>query len=131
MRKTIPNLTITVNCESDIEQVSSNLQIQDMVFRNLILGIREAQQKRRKTADIIELNLSGNLVSVPQENWKTSLESAEKYFVRQEKYEICSAIQQLINSLDSYGTRRSYKTTPKSDRSDIGNEEHFKTSQEN
>jgi hypothetical protein len=40
-----------------------------------------------------------------------SLEKAQKYYSDLERYEICSDIQKLIESIDSYGTERLHRTS--------------------
>jgi hypothetical protein len=121
-RKNIPNLSIIVNQESDFNKIPDNPQIQNMIFMNLILGIKEAQRARKKTADIVELNLTGNILSLSKENWKTALEAAESYYVGQEKYETCIVIQEIIKSIESYGSTRSYRKVTKTNKLNIKDE---------
>lgn len=110
-KRSIPNLHISVQDESNYEVVQKNSIVQAMVFKNLILGITEASKTNRKDAVVLELNSSGYYIQVPRESWKVSLESAQQYYTKLEEYETCAVIQKLIESINSYGIQRSPRKT--------------------
>jgi hypothetical protein len=127
-RRVIPNLYIAVQEETEFESIQDNHTIRDIIFNSIILGVGEAIKYKRKEATIVELNSSGNYVTLPKEIWKQSLENAKEHFVRLEEYETCVDIQELIESIESYGTERLYRKTPRTDKSNNRSKKHSKAS---
>jgi hypothetical protein len=127
-RRVIPNLYIAVHEETEFESIQDNHTIRDIIFNSIILGVGEAIKYKRKEATIVELNSSGNYVTLPKEIWKQSLESAQQHFVKLEEYETCADIQELIESIESYGTKRLYRKTPRTDKSNNRGKKHLKAS---
>ena len=110
-RKKIPNLNVRLGFGANLNTLHKNPQIQELIYTNLILGIKDANNSNKNEATIVELHSSGNYVQIHRSKWKESLEKAKKYYSDLEKYEICSDIQKLIESIDSYGTERLYRTS--------------------
>jgi hypothetical protein len=127
-RRVIPNLYIAVQEGSEFESIQDNHTVRDIIFNSIILGVGEAIKYKRKEATIVELNSSGNYVTLPREIWKQSLENAKEHFVKLEEYETCVDIQELIESIESYGSKRLYRKTPRADKSDNRGKKHLKTS---
>jgi len=128
MKRIIPNICVHFVEGSDLSVLQENEHVKDIVLGSVVIGIIEAVKLRKKDATIVELNSSGNYISIPKENWKQSLEKAQQYYIKLEEYEICADIQKLIESLISYGSKRSYRTTPKADRPNNRDRKHSKTS---
>ena len=108
-RRKIPNLVVHLEYGVDLNLLHKNPQIQELIYTNLILGIKDANQSNKNEASIIELSSSGNYIQIPKNKWKISLENAQKYYAGLEKYEICSDIQKLIESINSYGTEQLHR----------------------
>jgi hypothetical protein len=128
MKRVIPNICVHFVEGADLSIIRENEHIQDIILGSVVLGIKEAVKLRRQEATIVELNSSGNYVSISREKWKQSLENAQQYYIRLEEYEICADIQKLIESLNSYGSKRSYKSTPRTDRPNNRSRKSLKTS---
>jgi hypothetical protein len=128
MKRIIPNICVHFVEGADLSVLQENEHVQDIVLGSVVLGIKEAVKLRKKEATIVELNSSGNYVSISKENWKQSLETAQQYYVKLEEYEICADIQKLIESLISYGSTRSYRKTPKTNRPNNRSRKSLKTS---
>jgi hypothetical protein len=127
-RRVIPNLYITLHENASFDSIQDNFAVQEVLFANVILGIKEATRYKHKEATIVELNSSGNYITLPRENWKSSLEKAQDYFVKLEKYEICASVQKLIESINSYGSTRVYRKTSRANKPNYRNKEYSKTS---
>jgi hypothetical protein len=110
-RRKIPNLTVRLEVGADLETLHKNPQVQELIYINLILGIKDANNSNKNEATIVELHSSGNYVQIHRSKWKKSLEKAQTYYANLEKYEICSEIQKLIESIDSYGTKQLHRTS--------------------
>jgi hypothetical protein len=109
-RKKIPNLNIHLGFGANLNTLHKNPQVQELIYTNLVLGIKDANNSNKNEAIIVELHSSGNYVQIHRSKWKESLEKAKKYYSDLEKYEICSDIQKLIKSINCYGTGRLHKT---------------------
>jgi hypothetical protein len=109
-RKKIPNLNIHLGFGVNLNTLYKNPQVQELIYTNLVLGIKDANNSNKNEATIVELHSSGNYVQIHRSKWKESLEKAQKYYSDLERYEICSDIQKLIESIDSYGTKQLHRT---------------------
>jgi hypothetical protein len=130
-RRQIPNLYITLQEGIDFSAIQLNPQVQNVVFNSLVSGIKEASERNQAEATIIELNSSGNYISLDRSDWTQSLEKAQTYFSDMEEYEVCADIQKLIESIASYGTKRLHRKTPRTDKSNNRSSKHPKTSKKN
>jgi hypothetical protein len=119
-RRQVPNLYFTINSsepEFNFDIIQHDEKIQFLILSNVVFGIEEAIKLKKEEATIVELNSSGNYVSLHKENWKTSLESAERWFLKFEDYESCAKIKNIIDNIDSYGQqRRLHRKTSRSDK---------------
>lgn len=130
-KRVVPNLYIASNDEEELDTLQSNPYLKDVIFNCIIVGIEDAIKNKKKEALLIELNSSGNYVSLSQDKWEASLNSAEKYFIGLEEYETCIDIQKLKESIKSYGAQRVSRKTTTSNRSNNRNRKQSKTTQEN
>ena len=127
-KRIIPNLYIAIQEGTDFNIIQDNAQIQEVLFNNVVDGIKDAAKTNKQEATIIELNSSGNYISINYENWKLSLEKAQIYFAGLEQYEVCADIQKIIESINSYEPKRSYRKTTRTNKSNNRNSECLKTS---
>ena len=105
-KRILPNLYITFDEGIGFDTLQQNKTVQKVVYTNVLIGIQEAARKKHKNAVIVELNSSGNCVTLPRENWKQSLEKAQSYFADLEEFETCIKINKLLESIKSYGSER-------------------------
>jgi hypothetical protein len=116
-KRTIPNLYVSVMEEEDLKLFHKDPQMIDLIYRNAIIGIRDALRSRKKEAIVLELNSSGYFVVLNDSTWEVVLLRAQEYFIKLEEYETCSLIQQL---LISYERTRTSKPNPNTNKSSIG-----------
>lgn len=127
-KRIIPNLCVFFDSEYDYSLLSDNENIIDIILGSVVLGIKDANKLKRKEAIIVELNSTGNYVSLPKEKWQQSLEKAQQHYIKSEDYEVCADIQKLIESINSYGSKRSPRKTSGTNRPNNRNKKHIKTS---
>ena len=127
-KRIVPNLYVVAQDESEIESLSGNQYIIDIVFNSVILGIEEAVRGKKKEATVIELNSSGNYISIPRDKWEESLTNAEKHFIKLEEYETCADIQKLKESIRSYGSQRVPRKATTTNRSNNRDRKYTKAS---
>ena len=127
-KRVIPNLYIAVQEGTDFSAIQGNSQIQEILFNSVVEGIKVAAKTNKREATIIELNSSGNYISITRENWKLSLEKAQTYFANLEQYEVCMDIQKIIESINSYGSKRVYRKTTRANKSNNRNPKYAKAS---
>lgn len=127
-KRSIPNLYITVKDGVNFEMIQENTQVKEIIYNNVISGIRDAIKTNKLEATIVELNSTGNYIILSQNNWQKSLEQAQIYFLELEEYETCATIQKLIESINSYGTERLYRKTSRTNKSNNRSAKYSKTS---
>lgn len=127
-KRIVPNLYIVAQDDFEIETLSDNPYVRDILFNSVILGIEEAVKGRKKEATVVELNSSGNYISIPKEKWEESLTNAEKYFINLEEYETCADIQKLKETIKSYGSQRVSRKTTTANRPNNRNRKYLKAS---
>lgn len=127
-KRKIPNLYITVQEGIDFTAIQENIQIKSIIYNSVVEGIKSAAKTNKSEATIIELNSTGNYLTLDKKDWKQSLTNAQQYFIQAESYEMCADIQKLIDSLDSYGSKRLYRKTSRADKPNNRGSKYSKTS---
>ena len=95
-RRKIPNLNVRLGFGANINTLHENPQVQELIYNNLVSGIKDANASKKNEATIVELHSSGNYVQIHRNDWVKSLEKAQRYYSNLEQYETCSDIQKLI-----------------------------------
>ena len=90
-RRKIPNLNVRLGFGANINTLHANTS-------------------KKNEATIVELHSSGNYIQIHRNDWVKSLEKAQHYYSKLEQYETCGDIQKLIESINSYGSERTYNT---------------------
>ena len=69
------------------------------VYKSLIEGVSEAIKNNTNKVKLCEVKNSNLYITVEKQDWKESLDNALEYYVKEEEYEECSKIKNLINKL--------------------------------
>ena len=72
---------------------------QTQVYKSLIEGVSEAIKTDKKEVKLCEVKNSNIYITVSKKDWKSSLDSALQYYIKEEEYEKCSKIKDLIDKL--------------------------------
>lgn len=129
-KRLVPNLYITLQDGVDFEAIQENDQIKTLLYSSIVTGIIDAKRYNRTEATIVELNSTGNYITISKEDWKQSLMNVQDYFVQSENYEACLEIQKLIESLNSYESKRLHRKTSRANKPNNRSKKHSKASKE-
>ena len=71
-KRQIPNLQFNIkgNGEPDYSVIGQNEVVQDIVYSQTVYGIREAIKRKAKHAKIIEINSTGNYLTVDKQDFE-------------------------------------------------------------
>ena len=127
-KKVVPNLYITVQDGVDFEAIQHNEQIQEVLYNRVVIAIKEADKTNKLEATVVELNSTGNYISINRIDWKKSLIKAQEYFLNLEEYEKCADIQKLIDLINSYGSKKLYRKAPRTDKPNNRSSKYTKAS---
>jgi len=100
-KRQIPNLQFNINGEGepDYSIIAENEIVRDLVYSQTVLGIREAINRKTKHAKIVEINSTGQYLTVEKQDFKSALENSIHYYEVLEDYEACAEIVKLKNKL--------------------------------
>ena len=100
-KRQIPNLQFNISGdgEPDYSIIAENEIIRDIVYSQTVLGIREAINRKAKHAKIVEINSTGQYLTVEKQDFELALENSIHYYEIMEDYETCAEIVKLKNKL--------------------------------
>ena len=78
------------------EELSSK---KHQVYKSSVDGVSEAIKTNKEEIKLCEVKNSNTYITVEKPEWKKSLDSALHYYEKNEEYEECSKIKNLINKL--------------------------------
>jgi hypothetical protein len=100
-KRIIPNLQFNINGEGepDYSVIAENETIRDIVYSQTVWGIRDAIKRKAKHAKIVEINSTGQYLTVEKQDFKSALDNSILYYEVLEDYEACAEIVKLKNQL--------------------------------
>ncbi len=100
-KRIIPNLQFNINGdgEPDYSVIGQNEVVQDIVYSQTVYGIREAIKRKLKHAKIVEINSTGQYLTVDKQDFESALNKSISYYEKFEDYETCAEIVKLKNQL--------------------------------
>ncbi len=100
-KRIIPNLQFNINGEGepDYSVIGQNEVVQDIVYSQTVYGIREAIKRKLKHAKIVEINSTGQYLTVDKQDFESALNKSISYYEKFEDYETCAEIVKLKNQL--------------------------------
>ncbi len=100
-KRIIPNLQFNINGdgEPDYSVIGANEVVQDIVYSQTVYGIREAIKRKLKHAKIVEINSTGQYLTVDKQDFESALNKSISYYEKFEDYETCAEIVKLKNQL--------------------------------
>jgi inorganic pyrophosphatase len=100
-KRQIPNLQFNINRdgEPDYSVIGQNEVVQDIVYSQTVWGIREAIKRKAKHAKIVEINSTGQYLTVDKQDFESALNKSILYYEKFEDYETCAEIIKLKNQL--------------------------------
>ena len=100
-KRQIPNLQFNINGdgEPDYSVIAENKIIRDIVYSQTVWGIRDAIKRKAKHAKIVEINSTGQYLTVEKQDFKSALNNTIMYYEILEDYETCAEIVKLKEKL--------------------------------
>jgi len=100
-KRQIPNLQFNINGdgEPDYSVIAENEIIRDIVYSQTVWGIRDAIKRKAKHAKIVEINSTGQYLTVEKHDFKSALNNTIMYYEILEDYETCAEIVKLKEKL--------------------------------
>ncbi len=100
-KRQIPNLQFNINGEGepDYSIIAENEVVQDIVYYQTVWGIRDAIKRKSKHAKIVEINSTGQYLTVEKQDFESALNKSISYYEKFEDYETCAEIVKLKNQL--------------------------------
>jgi hypothetical protein len=100
-KRQIPNLQFNINGdgEPDYSVIAENETIRDIVYYQTVWGIRDAIKRKAKHAKIVEINSTGQYLTVEKQDFKSALNNTIMYYEILEDYETCAEIVKLKEKL--------------------------------
>lgn len=98
-RRTPPVLNVFGIQNIDPKILKTIPQFTDAIFNETLIAIKYAHKQKSKSAPLYNINNSGEFVNIEKEHWKTSLQTAIKYFEEKEEYQKCIECRNLIETL--------------------------------
>ena len=74
-------------------------QKQPQVYRSLIEGIAEAIKDKTEEIKLCEVKYANTYLTVHKDAWSGSLAKAMDFYIKNEQYEVCGKIKNLINKI--------------------------------
>ena len=85
--------------EPDYSFIVKDECIRDIVYNQTVLGIREAINRKSKHAKIVEVNSTGQYLTVKKDDFEIALNNSIHHYEGLENYEECAKIVKLKNKL--------------------------------
>ena len=100
-KRLIPNLQFNIagGGEPDYSIIAENPIIRDIVYTQTVWGIRDAIKRKLKHAKIVEINSTGQYLTVEKQDFESTLNNTIAYYELFENYEACAEIVKLKNQL--------------------------------
>jgi len=100
-KRIIPNLQFNINGEGepDYSVIAENEIVRDIVYSQTVWGIRDAIKRKLKHAKIVEINSTGQYLTVEKQDFKSALDNSISYYEVLEDYEACAEIVKLKEKL--------------------------------
>jgi hypothetical protein len=100
-KRIIPNLQFNINGEGepDYSVIATNEVVRDIVYSQTVWGIRDAIKRKLKHAKIVEINSTGQYLTVDKQDFKSALDKSISYYEIFEDYETCAEIIKLKEKL--------------------------------
>jgi hypothetical protein len=100
-KRQIPNLQFNINGdgEPNYSVIAENEVIKDIVYYQTVTGIRDAIKRKLKHAKIVEINSTGQYLTIEKQNFLSALNKSISYYEVFEDYELCAEIVKLKEKL--------------------------------
>ena len=74
-------------------------QKKPQVYKSLVEGIAEAIEEEKDEVKLCEVKYANTYLTVHRDAWSGSLAKAMDFYIKNEQYEVCGKIKNLINKI--------------------------------
>ena len=97
----IPTMMLTINGdgEVDIDAIINNDIFSKAVYLETFAGIKDAIVNKKKTAVLFTIGRTDYFIELNKDQWKNALQSCITIFEKDEQYEKCIEVSELISKI--------------------------------
>jgi hypothetical protein len=99
MRRKIPLFSLKAHPGMDYSQLLMIPEIKKVILEEAVVAIKDGINKNKKKISLFEIANSDCYIELEKDKWKPTLETALKYYVEKEEYDVCVVCRDLINKL--------------------------------
>ena len=88
------------------DKVSNSQDLKTLIKSEILNSIKGAFEANKVFAAIFEINDSAYYIEIHKKHWTQALETCLLWYVEEENYERCKEIKELINKINSKGSKK-------------------------
>lgn len=99
-KRIIPKIYIKFNDNYNFNNIIELLPpLKKAIIEETIKAIEYGVRKKQNTIELFEINNTNKCFYLDRKNWKPSLEKIMNYYIKEEEYNKCIEIQELIKKI--------------------------------
>lgn len=97
----VPTMMLSINGDDkpDIESICSNDVFSNAVYSETFEGIKDAVKNNKKAATLFTIGRTEYFIELNKDQWIPALQSCISKFEKEEQYEKCIEINELISKI--------------------------------
>lgn len=93
------NIELTFDDIDDLESVYEQKETIEPIFQNVLDIIEKAIKLKKNKIELFNIYNHSLILSLDKDNYLNVLETIKNFYLKEEKYELCKRIQDIINKL--------------------------------
>lgn len=81
------------------EVISESLQLMKFIYTETPKAIKEAIRTKKQSATVFQVNNQDAYLEIGKEDWEKAIDTCIVYYSEKEKYEMCSELQSIKDSI--------------------------------
>jgi hypothetical protein len=99
MRRKIPLFKVNMGPGAEYSQLTQIPEVRDAVMEETIYAIKDGIEKKKTSITLFEVANSDYYIELSKNNWKHTLEHLIEHYTKNEDYDKCIEVRDLINQL--------------------------------
>ena len=92
-------LEILYNDGEDLKELATKEEFREFILEDSLRSIKKAIKNNLDKVELFNIFNLSLIIELDKSNYKNVLENISKHYIEDEKYEICSSINKLINKI--------------------------------
>ena len=92
-------LEILYNDGEDLKELATKEEFREFILEDSLKSIKKAIKNNLDKVELFNIFNLSLIIELDKSNYKSVLENISKHYIEDEKYEICSSINKLINKI--------------------------------